>query len=309
MRPIIYIMISLMALMPHMSEAEELLIEWENPTNNVDGSPINLGDISKATLFINTQGQSESQLQINYPSGAVRTSVTVNLACETTTVFSMTVTNRENLTSGRSNTLTKTTNDCVNVPKVPLPPILVKIDGELQAIYSSENSFGGTDFVVVPQSEVNLSMASGRVDVDFNVSKPTNGKSSVLLTKDMSGFLGGGHFAMYVTPDAKVCARHQNLETANTLCSEAGIGFSQDISMSYIFGPLGAKLLIDDQMVAEDPSWTEGATNDLPLVIGASSWGCGGQLNPEWREGDYSGTECFVNYSTGDIKVTITPGS
>lgn len=299
----------LLAALAMPLQAEELSINWQNPTENVDGSSIVLGEPSQLTaarIIVREGGVQVNAVDITFPAQSYLTNAMLTLACGKSYAITMTVTNSQNETSGESNVLTHTTVDCdpeepgpgPDPVYVPLPPIIVSIDGVVQAVLElAPTYFDGSIFEYIPHEETNLALAAGTIEVDFNIGFPAE-QNVGLLSRDESGFQTGGHLTIYVTELGAVCVRHQNTEQGNTLCSpDASYTFDTEASLVYTFGPTGAKLEFEGVEYAE-PAWSEGIQNNTrPLVIGAQAWSCSGDLTVD--------SSCVKGLVVGTIAVRI----
>jgi len=145
-------------------------------------------------------------------------------------------------------------------------------------IESSTGPFGDTDSAidfdsneyveVSPSDQFNI--AEGTVQIWFNPDD-LNGDQT-LISRDSSGFDGGGHFNLEIKGDGSVELRLQDTNSSLNLQSTGGTVSAdswQHVAVS--FGSDGAKLFVNGIEVDSDSSWTTGIEgNNEPWTLGAS---------------------------------------
>ncbi len=159
---------------------------------------------------------------------------------------------------------TDTATVTIDVTAEPVFPVPVF---ELGGVNTYDGSAGQVDnFAPDPA----LNVAEGTIAFSFIDANP--GTRQGLITKDASGYAGGGnHFASYIE-DGMIKARFQ--DGANSSVLEYAISANQEYEVAFVFSGSGAQLWIDGALVAQDPTlvmdWT---SNNEYLQVGGLGWG------------------------------------
>ncbi|MEM8798735.1 MAG: tandem-95 repeat protein [Pseudomonadota bacterium] len=128
--------------------------------------------------------------------------------------------------------------------------------------------FDGTNHVEIPAS-TDFQLANGTIALAFNSDDVS--RSNGLISRDSSGFDGGGHFDLK-TRQGKIYLRVQTEDEHFVLQSDPGsLSDGQDHHVAVSFGEDGLKLFLDGVEVASNPTFTGGIDgNNEPWVIGVS---------------------------------------
>ena len=147
---------------------------------------------------------------------------------------------------------------------MPLPPPAFDLPGV--------QSFDGTadDVINLPHDNI-LEIAEATIAFSFIATNVTTRQG--LVTKDASGFAGGGnHLAMYINKGDFV-VRFQDGSTS-TFLSLGGLVAGQEYEVAATFGAGGVQLYVDGVLIGSDSShimsWTG---NQEYLQIGGLGWG------------------------------------
>tara|TARA_S200002703_G_scaffold43349_1_gene37746 strand:+ start:338 stop:1201 length:864 start_codon:yes stop_codon:yes gene_type:complete len=242
--------------------AEEIEIQWVNPTQNIDDSPVST--LSAFTLYKQVNGTFELVETVPYISAPL-TSALFNLDCGDY-VLAGTVTDAEGDESGFSNTVTRQI-ACPPPPdSIPRPPILLSGDNTGLLFFSPTTVFNGNIAEIQLYDGALFTVPSGRFVVEFT----TDVIGGVMFSRDESGTAESGHLTMSINDQGQVNVRHQSL-TETRVIAGGTVLIGQPHTAEYIFGPTGATLLLDGIIVAQDNTWTLGIDgNSLPFAIGAS---------------------------------------
>ena len=132
---------------------------------------------------------------------------------------------------------------------------------------------GSNDYVEIPPS-TDFQLSQGSVTMWFNAA--TIGSQMGLLSRDSSGFDGGGHVTIWVNNSGQLEVRHQDTSSSYTLDSgTATVSAGEWHMMTYSWGPDGMELNLDAQSVASNSVVTTLAGNDEPWIVGANQWASG----------------------------------
>jgi hypothetical protein len=131
-------------------------------------------------------------------------------------------------------------------------------------------TFDGTDSTVIElPPNPDWAIPAGTVAFSFNATD-TSGDQG-LVSRDASGFVGGGnHFAIYLDGD-QLIARFQD-GSASAELSFNGIAAGTEYEVAATFGPGGVGLWIDGNLVATDPLLMDWTTNGEYLQWGGRGW-------------------------------------
>jgi len=242
--------------------AEEIEVQWVNPTQSVDDSPVST--LSAFTLYKQVNGTFELVETVPYVSAPL-TSALFNLDCGDY-VLAGTVTDAEGDESGFSNTVTRQI-ACPPPPdSIPRPPILLSGDNTGLLFFSPTTVFNGNIAEIQLYDGALFAVPSGRFVVEFT----TDVIGGTMFSRDEGGTAESGHLTMYINDQGQVNVRHQSL-TESRVIAGGTVLIGQPHTAEYIFGPTGATLLLDGIIVAQDNTWTLGIDgNSLPFAIGAS---------------------------------------
>ena len=132
---------------------------------------------------------------------------------------------------------------------------------------------GSGDYVEIPHS-TDFQLSQGSITMWFNAA--SIGSRMGLLSRDSSGFDGGGHVTIWLTDTGQLEVRHQDTSSSYTLDSGAStVSAGEWHMMTYSWGPDGMQLYLDDQSVASNSTVTTLAGNNEPIIVGANQWASG----------------------------------
>lgn len=243
--------------------AEEIEVQWVNPTQNIDDSPVST--LSAFTLYKQVNGTFELVETVPYISAPL-TSALFNLDCGDY-VLAGTVTDAEEDESGFSNTVTRQI-ACPPPPdSIPRPPILLSGDNTGLLFFSPTTVFNGNIAEIQLYNDPAFQAASGRFVTEFTPASVSG--TLTMFSRDEGGFGTGGHLTFSIV-DGTISMRHQNTTESRVLAGGTVLA-GQPYTAEYIFGPSGATLILDGIIVAQDTTWTIGINdNNLPMGVGAA---------------------------------------
>ncbi|MDJ0628422.1 MAG: Hint domain-containing protein [Rhodobacter sp.] len=130
---------------------------------------------------------------------------------------------------------------------------------------------GSNGYVEIPDSS-DFDLAEGTISIRFNAEM----LDGYLVSRDSSGFDGGGHLGISVNADGSISVRIQDTGQSYSFESDTGlVSTGQWHHVALSFGSDGAHLYIDGE-VAATHSYTGGiAGNDEPWVLGVNQWASG----------------------------------
>lgn len=127
MRLVIFsILFGIISLLPMQAKAADVSINWQAPTENIDGTP--LTDLAAFKVYIGTESRNYTQtISINDPS---RTSATATITLpvnpgENTFYIAMTAIDDDGNESGYSNEITRVISAVDDI--APMPPVIITV--------------------------------------------------------------------------------------------------------------------------------------------------------------------------------------
>jgi len=244
--------------------ADEIEIQWVNPVENVDGTPVS--ELQEFTLHQRSPTGAYIPIQsISYANGPV-TSALFDLPCGDY-FLTATVTDIEGDQSGYSNVVERQI-ACPPPPdSIPRPPILLSGQDTGLLFISPVTTFTGDIAEIQLYNDPAFQAASGRFVTEFTPASVSG--TLTMFSRDEGGFGTGGHLTFSII-DGTISMRHQNTTESRVLAGGTVLA-GQPYTAEYIFGPSGATLILDGIIVAQDTTWTVGINdNNLPMGIGAA---------------------------------------
>lgn len=169
---------------------------------------------------------------------------------------------------------------------------------------------GTNDYVEIPDSP-DFDLSEGTISLRFNAD--TLG-TNTLISRDSSGFDGGGHFMVRVASDGSLYVRFQDTSTSHEISTATGlVSTTQWHHVAVTFGSDGLVLYLDGAEVGSN-AYTGGISgNNEPFTLGASQAGSGDGVADNLSE-FFDGTlDEFVVYDQqfggADVAILETVGA
>ncbi|MEO9652320.1 MAG: Hint domain-containing protein [Roseobacter sp.] len=134
---------------------------------------------------------------------------------------------------------------------------------------------GFDDYVEIPH-DPGFELDTGSIVITFTQQTASLGDlpfdenpAQTLLSRDASGFDGGGHLTIFVRSDGSIGVRHQDTENSYEF-GGGNVPVGDTATVTYTWSPTGSQLIVDGVVVDTGSQALTLAGNSEPITIGVS---------------------------------------
>lgn len=181
--------------------------------------------------------------------------------------------------------------------------------------FCQAGDFNGTGAHINIPAQSAFEASEGAVSLWFNTSDIDHSHASRhggqgLVSRDSTGFDGGGHLTIWLQANGSLKVRHQDSSQSYEITTASAATENTWHHMVYTWGRSGMQLYLDNQQIGSNSNFTGGLNgNQEPLILAANAWQSGdNQANPNDLGDFFRGQIDDVRFFSNQINTSTIDG-